>query len=443
MSQGRSERISLVEDSSIPRSSTTTAAEVYTPIASHRIEDNTQLLNVVQSHPPTHHRYSGNKTPSELQDDSSNHLKPRQSTLEPSIPSARKFLTSSQSISSVSDSIACSKDKGSSMKDWLSILKSIQIERSTRRVQPWENSWDAQPQPSNVALNPLMLSSSSIQSPSSVIITEKRQSDKIPLLKLADLTPFFYTSPGHDTLLLTKSKDLIVCAQFKDQLSNLRRYRLCIRSNSLHRIEIGEISEPMVKELDLIANSVQTSTSSIFSVKDYSPMSPHLASHQNTLKHYSIYKLPSSLHKCYQRVYQMVETIKSRLPRIILYLSVSSACRILNKNNHDEERSKSKIECKCMLMSNAPLPDFHVQFYDQTKLKYSLQSGKLSLSGPTIASYKYSMENTLDWTEIADDNQKAYLLIAQEAMRRCIEESRKKSHENPVVIVDNDRPPFS
>lgn len=437
---------SQVEDSSLHRSSTTTKTEVYTPIIGSptMIEDKTRVLNAT-SH-QHQHRYSKEKTCFEAQEDSDNPLKPRQSILEPSLPSPKKLSTNSQSIYSLSNNslMIHSKDKMSSMKDWLSVIRSIQVERSTRRIPT--DSWDSPPHQKPTPTTSLILSTSSIQHPSSsAVIHNEHKSivlEKIQLLKLSDLAPFFYTSPGHDTLLLTKSKDLIISTQFKDKLHNhSRRYRLVIRGNSTHRLEMSELSNHMVMEFNDIAKSIHSSSmESIFSVKDYTHSSPHLISSQHISKSYSVYKLPSTLHKCYLRIYHMVEIIRSRLPRIILYLSVSSAHKILNTMDHhqDHNNSKNKIECKCMLMSNAPLPDFQVQWYDQTKLKYSLQSGKLSLSGPTISPYKYSTENTLDWTEIADEVQKSYLLVAQEAMRRCLEESKRKREESPIVIVDRD-----
>ena len=416
-----------LDDISINKSSTTTL-ESYHPIRSHTPEDKTRLLDVSSSR----HRYSvesGERIESSQMLSKSHPLIPRPSSYEPSIPSPSKQIHLHQSMSSVSDSIA-SREQPSSMKNWLSVIKTIQVERSMRKIPPWENSWDNQLQRAS-ALSENVLTSQSIEQSS-----QNKLAPRVPLLQLNDVSPFYYTSPGHDTLLLTLKKDLIICTPFKDQLNNLRHYRLCIRANRLHRLEVGEISKDMLDELSRISASARASSnsSSIFSIKDYSAMSTQLISSKNITKCYCIYKLPPPLNKAYLRVHRIFDAIKSRVPRIVLYLSVASACKILRK--HNDGIARNKIECKCMLMSNGPLPDFHVQWYDQSKLKYSLQSGKLCLSGPHISAYQYTTENTLSWTDIANDQQKSYLLVAQEAMRRCIEENKRKAEENPVVIVD-------
>jgi hypothetical protein len=274
-------------------------------------------------------------------------------------------------------------------------------------------------------------------------------------IETTDVPPFLYTKKTTlETLLLTTNGDLLITTILREEdKQESKPCRLLIRSHSPHKLELGIITTQLHSELlrlSTLNESIpqqqqqttqlqqqRTSSSTLF-IQDYTSHSPGLLSSHGIVKSYSIYKLPNRLKKIYIRTSLIIEEIKSRIPKLVLYMSVTSAHLIKQRfqqssstiDKSTTSSSKTKIECKCMLMSNTPLPDFCIQWHDGTKLRYSLSTGKLNLSGPTISPYKWSASNassSLDWADIAHGKQVMYLLVAQEAMRRCLVESKKYS----------------
>lgn len=116
------------------------------------------------------------------------------------------------------------------------------------------------------------------------------------------------------------------------------------------------------------------------------------------------------------------------------------------KGKDKDKEKDSKVDCKCMLMSNCPLPDFHVQFSDGTRLKYSLESNLLVIERKADSVLWEGSINVID--DIKDGNDgshfdcmpaklRRYTAIAQRALSLCMEGDnlQKGSQEAPVIIV--------
>jgi hypothetical protein len=135
---------------------------------------------------------------------------------------------------------------------------------------------------------------------------------------------------------------------------------------------------------------------------------------------------------------------------------------------------------KCMLMCNNPLPDFHVQWSDGTRLVYALQSSSLSIYKPgTVTtsdaqtstseargkeeshegSQSLRWEGQLSLEETPSVNRTSsnrllpsipqifhsYLLESQDALQRCLHhekqhnEQLKRSNAVPALMIGQNR----
>ena len=147
-------------------------------------------------------------------------------------------------------------------------------------------------------------------------------------------------------------------------------------------------------------------------------------------KTYNIYapSLPSSVRTIYKKVGEMLQETKARIPKLVMYLSV--------RNDDDETIHRPYIYCKGMLMANGTLPDFRIQWMDKTKLRYSLQTGRIHIKGPTIGSHHWQGgmdDENLSWLN-ASDKVKEYLLLSQEMMRRCISINNNRSIDDSQKV---------
>lgn len=116
-------------------------------------------------------------------------------------------------------------------------------------------------------------------------------------------------------------------------------------------------------------------------------------------------------------------------------------------STEDESQSQEKgqriLDMKCMLMSNTPLPDFHAQWVDGTRLIYRLDRGHIVIDKPAHCSAE-SRSHALRWdghiplapshehpSSITSGNLlltvpeqlQQYLLTAQLAVTRCLREA--------------------
>jgi hypothetical protein len=79
----------------------------------------------------------------------------------------------------------------------------------------------------------------------------------------------------------------------------------------------------------------------------------------------------------YRRLCGILEAVQSKVPKLVLYAKSSQATTRTSHAGASSDTAVEKgIDCKCMLMSNEPLPDFCVQWADGAVLRYSLRTGK-------------------------------------------------------------------
>ena len=228
------------------------------------------------------------------------------------------------------------------------------------------------------------------------------------------------------------------------------------------------------------------------------------------LKSYHILSLPTTLVPLYTRISKTIDVIKSRIPYIILYKFPTSTSTssvkppppfspspIIREKNEKITSSSSStallytlrnIPYKAMLMCNEPTADFCIQWLHGAKLRYCLRSGRVSLDYPSSfeggteggrrgQNYDPSMSSSSSssnhWegmlpsssptslynTTDSSTNQQyspptpavpgfiaPYIIIAQEAMSRCIREHRviqlesiKPKHIYHIDIDDKGR----
>lgn len=305
---------------------------------------------------------------------------------------------------------------------------------------------------------------------------------------------FCYCAPRGDVLIVSKSGDVVYLTYLNDKSNNLRPCRLSVRASNPLKLLLGKVTKEMcceirdIRESALQGNafsvsdhgdqdgksknpdddtrflgsndeSVDRSSGGGFIGKESFPdQSLDILSDTLWITSYHVTKLPSSLRKPYQTVARMLEAVKCKLPKLILYLTEDDSSK--QESPHDHAR-KSKIKeqkavCKCMIMCNDPLPDFSVRWVDGTKLRYSLSNGNLHItnnSGSKDNHYRWegSASTAADWTTSAPKEIRKYLLLAQSAMRRCIAEDIRQQRDNedidstkqirpvnyPIVVVDS------
>ena len=154
-------------------------------------------------------------------------------------------------------------------------------------------------------------------------------------------------------------------------------------------------------------------------------------------KAYNIYSpsVPRSVRIIYSKVGEMLQETKPRIPKLVVYLNVKTGDNNGSSGNSSSANTQgSYIYCKCMLMANGTLPDFRVQWIDKTKLRYSLHTGRMHITGPKVGSLRWQGQGGMDdesfsWLN-ASDKVKEYLLLSQEMMKRCISIDKSGLVEN-------------
>lgn len=168
----------------------------------------------------------------------------------------------------------------------------------------------------------------------------------------------------------------------------------------------------------------------------------------------------SLYHKIFDRLVAILEPLRSRMPKFILYLSIQATSTaagnitesIIRRDVIYQVSKDGPVECKCMLMSNTPLPNFCVQFKDKTIFRYDLHSGDISVdyyiqrAENNVGSKRVRWTGNLtfqgpsSWSDLdgLPPHMKAYMMIAQFAFDRCIvsEKSLRKSALLSSVPVD-------
>lgn len=297
----------------------------------------------------------------------------------------------------------------------------------------------------------------------------------LPLLKIP-LQPLLHCSVSGELLLSSPEGNIVFCTnvvirksaggKLSNSTDNLSiPIRLLIKKKNVSKIFSSALEYDLLNEYkELIRlkrkEGDETSGFSFLSENESRMLSTYqLFTNSDKCQIFSIKDLPGWLATRYRKIYKMLEAVKCRLPKLILYCTSLDAISIENVSLVSKdfratktapEPDKSRVVyCKCMLMSNDPLPDFCVQWADGVKLRYSLASGRLYLSSPDDPpnSPLYQWDgNALptreapmvpSWVQGAPNSVKKYLLVAQGAMQKCLEQMEQchdANDEIPKVI---------
>jgi hypothetical protein len=234
-------------------------------------------------------------------------------------------------------------------------------------------------------------------------------------------------------LLLTPSGDVCFVSRFTSQSqhrASAYKMRVLLKNSQPYRLHVGRVSSSMEEEMShgMASSSTPRATEDLSrdsrntTVENEYPMLLHTADCKvfwiqpailTASSPHTLHTFPSSssssppppLPKCLcmalHHIAAIFEGIRRTTPKLILYLATSSISDLHDEragrfskgstivdNDYissevDEHRTlrgkqrKGNVDCKCMLMSNSPMPDFQVQFADGTRLKYSLQRNTL------------------------------------------------------------------
>jgi hypothetical protein len=291
----------------------------------------------------------------------------------------------------------------------------------------------------------------------------------IPLKQLISnripLQPFTYCSNTGDILIGSIDGDILLCTTIRDRNNVVVSCRICVRVSKPFVVNIGKLNDFMEAEIKKLrrqvyeenfGNNNNSKHENAFSTKLLCSNKHEMLSNDLWLNSFILDNLPSGIEKLYNRMEKILNIILKNIPKLILYLSSKLA-------------DTSNISCKCMLMSNLPLPDFRVQFADGTKLQYYLQSGKLHIesnlhnsdsnnkvpiiwdglmSDTGVINEKFnnnyqlndSEEHTTGFSkesDIVDDNNgfnsnapnsvKDYIHLSQVALKKCLQEEKISS----------------
>lgn len=145
------------------------------------------------------------------------------------------------------------------------------------------------------------------------------------------------------------------------------------------------------------------------------------ASTSHTSSHHSFKNIAATIQSLLSRALKIIDRITLRIPKLIVYYTSSSS------------------SMKCMFMSNQPLPDFHIQWTDGTRLTYSLQSNHLHILS---TSSKLQWRGTLHLSGGSDSSAdtmptqlRHYLHVSQQALLQCMKEERKLNDKSRVSLT--------
>jgi len=292
------------------------------------------------------------------------------------------------------------------------------------------------------------------------------------------LQPMTYCSDEGEVLIISPLGDVLLCSLARDQAGRQRRYRLCVRSKRPLTLLVGDVDEEMSRECEFLfiqrskdkvndtdevknedgnENGGRNTTSGYYSYSSPSSIGTKgnkrsrgkvtksdLFSDRLWVKEHDIRALPQALQHVQTRVARMLETIRRKQPQLVLYVKEQDKGQGIRggpkaKKRHDvvsdyepaiNNGMGGEIICKCMLMSNYPLPDFCIQWADAMKLRYSLASGQLNVSGP-LGDYQWDGDAqindsgleeypTYGWADSAPPKLKPYVVAAQGYLHRCL-----------------------
>ena len=242
---------------------------------------------------------------------------------------------------------------------------------------------------------------------------------------------FSYSSPRGDVLIVSTLGDVVFCTYLKDKAGRMRPCRLLVAAHEPLKLRVGKVDKQMCQEILAIrdeSTAYQVHGPSLGEdAKTSSSESLSVFANKLWMTSYHITSLPSSLSSTYNKVFRMLLSARKRIPKLILYITQSPPSG--EPGAALRAATKDKVMCKCMLMSNSPLPDFYMRWADGTRLSYSLELSQLQISHVSDASKAYRWDGERsgesDWTDSAPKEVRKYLLDAQIAMRKCLSEEGK------------------
>jgi polo-like kinase 4 len=307
------------------------------------------------------------------------------------------------------------------------------------------------------------------------------------------LQPIVYCNHNGELLIVSGAGDVLLCSLAKDARGNDRRYRVCVRAKRPLALLVGSMTDGMEGECRRLCaqrfdeNGQKREQTSVGASQQLLSLSQRdkgdgdftgleLLSAKQWVKEHDIRSLSPQLNRIRFRVSAMLEVVKRRQPRLVLYIKSSSKngsggggssssnmidkqgkgkSKKKNKKKEEEDDDKGanreggstttatatvggsekKVHCKCMIMNNHPLPDFCIQWADDTKLRYALESGQLQVSGPLGQFHWDAVAETgsnsgshghghgvAQWASTAPQKLRGYLVDAQRFMGRCLSE---------------------
>ncbi len=230
-------------------------------------------------------------------------------------------------------------------------------------------------------------------------VSNKVVSSLTPILPniITAMQPFKYVDSRGDMILISNEHDILISTKLNIS-GKLTPSRLLVRSSNPLELRFGGVDTVMMRELEQLyahKNAVTTTGGSADSTLTGAKLD--LLTDKLLLKSYSIYKLPSVIQKIYLKASKMLEIINTKLPKVIVYLTPTAS----SKSDDKSATNCYNVPCKCMLMSNEPLPDYRIQWANGTTLKYSLQSGKLKIE---VCNTSTSSSTSNDSSTTANDD---------------------------------------
>ena len=240
----------------------------------------------------------------------------------------------------------------------------------------------------------------------------------IPTLWKVDnhMQEFTYITPKNNILLHTSHAIMYFCQLKTNQGS--RYYRLSVVKSAplyIHLLSLSAALHQDVTNLLLLqdVNSGLDVTNHTGQLLPPQSSTSPLITVVATSKH-AISQLPNALRAPYHFVSSLLSLLPSKLPKLTLYLrsAVSTS-------------SRDNIYCKCVLMSNLPLPDFLVRFANALKIHYSLDSNHLTIYQPDANNkpniyYENDLSSSSNWCQYAPKQLQKYIITAQKAMQQCL-----------------------
>jgi hypothetical protein len=211
------------------------------------------------------------------------------------------------------------------------------------------------------------------------------------------LAPFQYVSTSGEVLALTFRGDIVYCCDMSvdRQRGETKAMRLFVDHTKPLQPIVSELSRSDIIQFESLRRG-RSLTVTITPLEDICchPIKAFLSiiSDESAFCQWTIFSndrnqrnlgLDNSVtSKLYDRICELLPPLKSRLPKMIMYINIQPKNDICDQPSPiiaDTSGSGSSVNCKCMLMSNTPLPHFCIQFKDKTSFRYDLKTGNVSI----------------------------------------------------------------